>query len=190
MEDLELVQKLKRGDNDAFRLVVDAYQSLVLNCAFKFLRNREASEDITQEVFLEVYRSIHRFRMESKLSTWIYRIAISKCLNQLKKQKRQKRFGKLISLTGKVHSEQPLSGMEQSTPANSLEQQERAEILQQAIEKLAENQRIAFTLSKYKELSYEEIAQIMNTSVSGVESLLHRAKVNLRKTLERYYSKQ
>lgn len=187
MEDLEIVHSLKAGDADAFRMVVDKYQKLVLNCAFKFLRNRESAEDLTQEVFLEVFESIHAFRGDSQLSTWIYRIAVTKSLNRLKHLQRKKRFGVVISLFGNEGLEDRLCAPEASGPAKNLENQERAKILNRALQKLPDNQRIAFTLSKVDEMSYEDISLIMNASIPSVESLIHRAKVNLKKKLSRYY---
>ncbi|MGE5499734.1 MAG: RNA polymerase sigma factor [Syntrophothermus sp.] len=190
MEDTEIVGKLKCGDNEAFRHILEKYQRLVLNCSYKFVRNREAAEDITQEVFLEVFRSIESFRADSKLSTWIYRIAVTKSLNHLKAQKRKKRFAIIVRLFGDDEMENKIPSPEELNPQKDLENKERARILTLALDKLPENQRIAFTLSKYKELSYEEIALILNTSLSAVESLIFRAKKNLKKILYNYYKKQ
>lgn len=187
MDDLEIVARFKSGDDDVFPIVVEKYQKLVLNCAFKFLRNRESAEDITQEVFLEVFESIHTFRGDSKLSTWIYRIAVTKSLNHLKSMRRKKRFAVLVSLFEGEKAEDPAAPMAMMGPDRQLENQDRARILSWALYRLPDNQRIAFTLSKYDELSYEEISSIMNMSISSIESLLHRAKANLRKILVRYY---
>lgn len=189
MEDLEIINKLKNGDNETFRLVVEKYQRLVLNCSFKFLRNKESAEDITQEVFLEVFESINSFRADSKLSTWIYRIAVTKSINHLKSLKRKKRFAFLVSLFGDDEVEKQISDDGSLNPEKELENLDRAKILKWAIEKLPENQRIAFSLSKYKEMSYEEISEVLGTTVSAVESLLHRAKTNLKKSLFTYYKK-
>lgn len=190
MEDTEIVGKLKCGDNEAFRHILERYQRLVLNCSYKFVRNREAAEDITQEVFLEVFRSIESFRADSKLSTWIYRIAVTKSLNHLKAQKRKKRFAIIVRLFGDDEMENKIPSPDELNPQNDLENKERAGILTLALDKLPENQRIAFILSKYKELSYEEIALVLNTSLSAVESLIFRAKKNLKKILYNYYKKQ
>jgi RNA polymerase sigma-70 factor (ECF subfamily) len=187
MDDLEIVAKLKRGDDDVFPVVVGKYQKLVLNCAFKFVRNRESAEDLTQEVFLEVFESIHTFRGDSKLSTWIYRIAVSKSLNHLKSLQRKKRFAVLVSLFESERTEDRSAAMTTMGPEGQLENQDRARILSWALDRLPDNQRIAFTLSKYDELSYEEISSIMNMSVSSIESLLHRAKTYLKKIRSRYY---
>jgi RNA polymerase sigma-70 factor (ECF subfamily) len=187
MDELEIIQKLKRGDDETFRLVVEKYQRLVLNCSYKFLRERESAEDLTQEVFMEVFESIYSFRGNAQLSTWIYRIAVTKSLNHLKHLKRKKRFALLVSLFDKDETEERFSIPEEKSPHHELENQERAEILQRALGALPDNQRIAFTLSKFEEMSYEDIAGVMNTSIPSVESLIHRAKTNLKKRLLNYY---
>jgi RNA polymerase sigma-70 factor, ECF subfamily len=189
MEDLEIIKKLKSGNDEAFRIVVEKYQKMVLNCSYKFLRNRESAEDLTQEVFLEVFESISSFRADSKLSTWIYRITVTKSLNQLKSMKRKKRFATLLHLFGEDEVENHITAPGNMSPDKDLENQDRTRVLNLALEKLPENQRIAFTLSKYNEMSYEEISGILNTSISSVESLIHRAKTNLKKKLYSYYKK-
>jgi RNA polymerase sigma-70 factor, ECF subfamily len=189
MDDLEIVEKLKNGDYDVFPVVVEKYQRLVLNCSFKFLRNKESAEDLTQEVFTEVFESIRSFRGDSRLSTWIYRIAVTKSLNHLKSQKRKKRFAVFVSLFEADEKEERFSDQASPSPDSELENQDRARILSWAIDKLPANQKIAFTLSKYDELNIEEIALIMKTSGTSVESLIHRAKANLKKRLVSYYSK-
>ncbi|MBN8545488.1 MAG: RNA polymerase sigma factor [Ignavibacteria bacterium] len=189
MNDLEIVSRLKAGDSEAFRFVVDRYQNMVMNCAYKFLQNEESAEDITQDVFIEVFESIGSFRVESKLSTWIYRITISKSLNFLKSAKRKKRFAITIRLFGKENVEDRVTGKESDTPAGELEKKEMIAVLNLALDRLPENQKVAFLLSKNDEMSYEEISEVMNLSISAVESLLHRAKVNLRRILFNYYKK-
>ena len=189
MEDLDIIKKLKSGDDESFSMIVEKYQKMVLNCSYKFLRNRESAEDLTQEVFLEVFESAHSFRGDSKLSTWIYRITVTKSLNHLKSMKRKKRFAMLLHLFGEDEVENYIVAPENMSPDKDLENQERARVLNLALEKLPENQRIAFTLSNYNEMSYEEISNILNTSISSVESLIHRAKTNLKKKLYNYYKK-
>ncbi len=189
MEELEIIKKLKNGDEDTFRMVVQRYSRMVLNCSYKFLRNKESAEDLTQEVFLEVYESVKTFRADSKLSTWIYRIAVTKSLNHLKSMKRKKRFAVLVSIFGKDDSVKDIPLADSIAPDKELENKDRARLLAWALDKLPDNQRVAFTLSKYDEMSYEEISSIMKTSISSVESLIHRAKTNLKKKLYNYYKK-
>lgn len=189
MEDLELIRQLKSSDETAFRLLVDTYQKFVLNSCYKFVYNRETAEDLTQEVFIEVYRSINLFRADSKLSTWIYRISITKSLDYLKGQKRKKRFAILKSLFGEDEVEERISAPDNNSPDKILENNDRLKVLSWALSKLPENQRIAFTLSKSDEISYKEISEVLGVSVSSVESLIHRAKQNLKKKLYSYYKK-
>jgi RNA polymerase sigma factor (sigma-70 family) len=187
MDEREFVEQLRRGDDAAFRQVVEQYQKLVLNCAYRFVRNKEAAEDLTQEVFLEVYESIRSFRGDARLSTWIYRIAVTKSLNHIKRQSRKKRFAMITTLFGEAEHVERLSMPDATGPEGTLENRERVKALNQALDRLPENQRIAFTLSKVEDLSYEEISRVMNVSISAVESLLYRAKGNLRKLLYEYY---
>src|SRR5210317_2479206 len=93
-----LVSDLKDGEEEAFRYLVDQYQDKVYNTCISFVKNPDDADDLTQEVFLEVYNSIHKFRLESKLSTWIYRISVNKSLEYLRKMKRKKRFGFLFAI--------------------------------------------------------------------------------------------
>jgi RNA polymerase sigma factor (sigma-70 family) len=182
-----LVEELKQGEEEAFRQLVDEYQDKVYNTCISLVRNAEDADDITQEVFIEVYNSIHKFRAESKLSTWIYRITVNKSLEHLRKMKRKKRSGFLQWIS----SEDPdlkLQIPDFNHPGVLAENSEKARILFNAIEKLPEKQRIAFTLHKMEDLSYEQIADVMQKSLSSIESLLHRAKNNLKKKLYAYYN--
>lgn len=189
MEERELIQRLRDGDDKAYRLIVDHYQSSILNCCFRFVRQREAAEDLTQDVFIEVYRSIHMFRSESKFSTWLTRIAITKSLDYVKSLKRKKRFGFLKSIFSTDESEERFLSSDIHNPHQILENEERKHLLTWAIESLPDNQKIAFTLSKYDERSYKEIAEILRTSIPAVESLIVRAKSHLKKKLHTYYKK-
>jgi RNA polymerase sigma-70 factor (ECF subfamily) len=184
-----LVSKLKQGDQSGFTAVVDLYQDMVYNTAIGIVQNAEDADDITQEVFVQVYLSINSFKGESKLSTWIYRITISKALDHEKKKKRKKRFGFIQSIFAKQDLEQDQPA-EFNHPGVQLEKKERAAELMKALKQLPENQRIAFTLQKLEGQSNAEIAAIMNTSLQAVESLMSRAKVNLRKTLFNYYNER
>lgn len=186
MEESTLIQNLKTGQPAAFEKLVTSYQDRVINTCFGFLQNMEDAEDTAQEVFIEVYKSIDSFRADSKVFTWIYQIAVRKSLDFLRKKKRLKRFGTLKRIIGlEVLNNTPSKSI--YGPEESLENKERRQILMQAVEKLPENQKIAFTLSKYEDLSYKEIAAVMDTTVSSVESLLFRAKKNLQKSLEKFY---
>jgi len=180
----ELIKGLQKGDENAFRYLVENYQDRVYNTALGVLHNAEDAEDVAQEVFIQVYRSIHSFKGESKLSTWLYRIATTRALDLIRSKKSKKRFGFMQKLFG--DSNEPLMEIPDfHHPGVKLDQKESAAKLFKAIAELPENQRIAFTLHKIEDLSYQEISEVMKTTVPAVESLMHRAKQNLRRSLEK-----
>jgi RNA polymerase sigma-70 factor, ECF subfamily len=188
MADQELIEQILAGNQQAFRLLVEQHQQRIFSTCFGILHNTSEAEDIVQEVFTEVFQSIQSFRKEARLSTWLYRIAINKSLNQLEKNKRKYNWFSLDSFFG-GHKHDNLEVSEQdSRDTDALEKDEMARILHLAIDKLPHNQRIAFILGKYDELSYKEISSIMNITLPAVESLIHRAKANLQKSLAGYYS--
>jgi len=187
VEEQDLIRALKEGDGAAFRRLVDDRQAMVYNTVLGMLQNPEDAEDATQEVFMKVFESIANFKGESALSTWLYRIAVTSSLEFLRKKRRKKRFAFVLSLFG--DSNEPLADLPDfEHPGVRLDRRENARILFKAVAGLPENQRIAFTLHKMEGLSYQEVADVMDTSVSAVESLLHRARLNLRKTLENPFS--
>lgn len=190
MQETELVNKLKNGDEEAFRIIFNENHKKVVNACYRMVNDIETAEDLTQEVFIKVYSSIHQFRGESQLSTWIYRIAITKSLDHLRAQKRKKRMAILKYLSGDEEHQIEIEAPKDLNPDVIVDNSERMKVLSNAINKLPENQRVAFSLSKYDEMSSKEIAELLSTSVSAVESLIHRAKKNLEKGLYNYYKKQ
>jgi RNA polymerase sigma-70 factor (ECF subfamily) len=188
MTDSELIRGLLEHNGETFRCLVEQYQKLVYNVCFNLLRQREDAEDVAQDVFIEIFESIHLFRNESKLSTWLYRIAINKSLNYLRKNKWKSMVNSFESFfTGDKNLRLDVEDPDALDTPDSIDYTERASILGKAIGSLPENQRIAFSLSKYDDLSYQEIAEIMNLSLSSIESLIHRAKMGLQKKLISYY---
>lgn len=189
MDEPQLIAGLQEGNEEAFRMLVQQHQRRVYNVCLSLLQHAEDAEDVTQEVFIEVYESISRFKGAAKLSTWLYRVSTTKCLDHLRAKKRKKRFGIVLTLFG-TESNEPL--YEQSSfehPGIALEKKENSKILFAAINRLPENQRTAFTLHKIENLSYKEVADAMNLSLASVESLLFRAKQNLQKLLQDFHKK-
>lgn len=187
-DEQKLIEKLKNGDESAFKLIVDTRKDLVYNTALGLLQSAEDAEDITQEVFIKVYESVHQFKGESAFSTWLYKIAVTKSLELIRSRKRKKRFAFITSILGE-NNELKHDPPEFHHPGIELDNRERAATLFKAIAKLPDNQRVAFTLHKLEGVSYIEIGDVMQLSVSAVESLIHRAKSNLKKDLEEYYLK-
>ena len=170
MNEQLLIQQLQQGVEQAFAQVVDAYQHLVYNTVLGLLQSKEEAEDVSQEVFIQMYQSIGQFKGESKLSTWLYRIAVTKSLDWQRRKNR---------------NDPP----EFNHPGVAMESKEKAAFLFKAIKSLPDNQKVAFTLNKIEGLSYQEVADVMQVTEASVEAFLHRAKQNLRKELGDYYHK-
>jgi len=188
MHEKEIAENIISGDEEAFRRLVNTYQKTVLNICYQFVHNRETAEDLTQEVFILVYSNMSFYRGESSLKTWISRIAVTRSLDHLKAVKRKKRifwFQNKFTL--------PLSGRavpsaDEHNPGYNVEREERLRILDEALSKLPEKQKIAFLLSHHEDMSGREIGEIMNLSLASVESLIYRAKKNLKKILFNHYN--
>ncbi len=185
MSENSTIELLKGGDRTAFRDFFEEYKDRVYNTSLGILQNRNDAEDIVQEVFLEIFRSIDNFRGESSLSTWVYRVTVNKSLEHIRKSKRKKRFAFVESIFGEKSESENLPDF--NHPGVLLENSERSAILFKAIDKLKDSQKSAFVLSKVEGLSNKEIGEVMKISESSVESLMHRAKENLRKFLGNYY---
>jgi len=185
LQEDKLVSELKMGSESAFRDLVERYEKKVFSVGLSFVRNVEEAEDVCQEVFIEVFRAMRQFREESSLSTWIYRIAVNKSLEFIRRKKVKKRFAMIASLFGSDNSVMDIPDFKH--PGLALEDQEKGKILFEAIAKLPEKQRAAFVLHHVEGLSYQEIADVQKTTLSSVESLIFRAKQNLRKLLYDFY---
>jgi RNA polymerase sigma factor (sigma-70 family) len=186
-DERDLIERLAAGDERAFKSLFDLYKSKVYNTVSGFLTNENDAEDITQEVFIQVFKSIKHFKEKSQLSTWIYRITVTKCLDVIRKKKAKRRFAFITDLFEKEEKESKESFVNYEHPGVETDKKELSAILFKEIDNLPENQRIAFILNKVEQLSYREISGIMDTSVPAVESLISRAKANLKKRLEKYY---
>ena len=186
MNQPELIVQLQQGDEAAFKKLVDEWQHMVYNTSLGIVQNADDADDITQEVFIQVYKSVSSFKGDSKFSTWLYRITLGKALDHEKKKKRQKRFGFVQSLFGAGEGVQA-QAVEFDHPGVLMEKKERANELFNVLKQIPDKQRIAFTLHKLEGQSYQEIAEIMNTTLYAVESLMSRAKTNLKTVLKKYY---
>ena len=186
MNEQELIELVRKKDRTAFKILVDTWQDMVYNTALGILQNDEDAEDVSQEVFMQVYESISSFKGESKFSTWLYRITVSKATDHIRKKKRKKRFAFIQSLYGK-NDERDIDPPDFYHPGIALENKETGAVLFEAIEQLMPNQKTAFVLNKMENLSYREIGEVMNLSEPAVDALLQRAKDKLKKVLRNYY---
>jgi len=155
-----------------------------------FLHNKDDADDLTQEVFIQAYQSLGKFKGEAYFSTWIYRIAVNASLNGVRKSSKNQflqRLGNIFVSDKSREYSFPSSDLE--NPENILIHTERNEWVEKALSSLPEKQRIAIVLSKYDDLSQKEIAEIMETTEGAVEALIQRAKSNLREKLSSLHKK-
>ena len=170
-DDRAAIQACQRGEREAFDRLVERYQRDVYRLCFRYVNNHHDANDMAQEVFLKAYRAIAKFRGDSSFSTWLYRIAVNTCLNF-----RQSRRA----------AHEPLSeALPDLAPpvAQSIEEDQRAASVRAAVAKLPEKQRATLILKLYHELTHEEVARILGSSVGTVKANLFHALNNLRKTL-------
>jgi RNA polymerase sigma factor (sigma-70 family) len=176
-----LIEQLRQGDEKAYKVVCAMYQDRLYNTILCIVQSVVDAEDLTQEVFVEAFLKIDSFKGESKLSTWLYGIAINKALFHRRYWRAKKRLKSVLSV---FHLTDAVEIPDLVHPAALLEQKEQSEQIFRAIDNLPEKQRIAFILRQSDDLSYAEIAQVMHTTIPSVESLLFRAKQNLKNALQ------
>lgn len=186
MNEVELIQRLKQGDETAFRWLVDQYRKRVYYSVLNILQDPDEAEDAAQETFIQVYESVQQFKGDSMLSTWIYRIAVRKALEKIRKQKARQRLHKILPWW--MPDEKKSGEATYMNPGIKAEHKEKATALFKAIASLPENQKLAFTLVRVQGMNYEEVCAIMQMNVKAVESLVSRAKENLKKKLDKHYN--
>jgi RNA polymerase sigma-70 factor (ECF subfamily) len=182
----DLMCRVSAGDKHAYEALVYRHQRSVLNFIFRFLGDRTEAEDLTQEVFLRVWKSAKTYKPDAKFTTWLYRIAINLCINRQRALRIRKWLSASQPHEQKQNSEDTFSPDESAqtaTAENHLIHSEQTRHLLDALNNLPTSQRLAIVLKIYDGLSYHEISRLMNRSVSAVDSLLIRAKKNLRKKL-------
>jgi len=170
-------------NRDEFSSFVLEHQNTVVNTCHGFLHNREDAEDAAQQVFLKAWKNRESFNKDSKISTWMYRIAVNTSIDIIRKRKRLKYKQSLLSMFG-ISSEVSENVKD---PLVKLIDREKAITLMKAIDQLPENQQTAWILTTTSEFSGQEAAEIMKMSVSSIESLKHRAKKRLKIILKDYY---
>lgn len=183
MTDSEIIAEILNGNETQLRHLINKYQDQVLRTCYGFTQSQSDAEDVAQEVFIEIYESLYSFRHEAKFSTWIYRIAVNKSLNFLRKKKRSSIFSSIEELfTGKSAQGKDYADNSRQ-PDDFTDPDEDVKRLKQALKQLPDTQKTALTLYTYQNLSYKQIAEVMSISLASVESLIFRAKKNLRKIM-------
>ncbi len=182
----DLMGKVRLGNKHAFEVLIHRHQQSVLNFIFRFMGNRTDAEDLTQEVFLRIWKAAGTYKSEAKFTTWLYRIATNLCINKQRAIRIRRLFAKSHSQEQRRGSKDSFiigEGAELLTPEDHLIDSEQSVQLLNALNELPTSQRLTIILKIYDEMSYQEISQIMDRSISAVDSLLIRAKKNLRKKM-------
>ena len=182
--DEELMMKCRNGDMSAFELIVMRYKDLITNFIYRSIGDYHRAEDLAQETFLRVFRSANRYEPKCRFKNWLYLIATNLCRNEIRDRKRRN----TAYLDDVVPDSENVSYFElmqdvSQLPDEVYEKKERQVIIQQTINRLPENQRLALLLVSYQNLRYDEIAEVLECSVSAVKSLIHRARQNMKTLL-------
>lgn len=185
MNEHELIQLLRKGDEPAFRQLVEAYRDKIFHAVLGILHSKTEAEDTTQDVFIQLYESIGQFKEASSLSTWIYRIAVRKALDKLRRKKTRQRLQQWLPWW--MPDENKSSNEHFCHPGIALDKKEKATALFAAINALPAKQQVAFTLIKVYGMSYAEASDIMKQGIKAIESLISRATRNLQQLLEQEY---
>ena len=182
----DLMIKTSKGDEDAFEALALRHQTSVLNLIYRFIGDRTKAQDLAQEVFLRVWQAAENYEPKAKFTTWIYRITVNLCLNELKSARRKRWFSFHRTDEDSEKSIEETFSDGSPTAEDLLLAKERSRQISDALHSLPDNQRMALVLKRYDDLSYQEIAQIIGCSVSAVESLLVRAKRNLQEKMKNF----
>jgi RNA polymerase sigma-70 factor (ECF subfamily) len=185
MEENKLVQRSREGDEEAFGALVKKYKGKVFNMAFSFTRDREAADDLAQEIFIKAYYALGKFKFKSGFGTWLYRIAVNHIKDHLRKHKKERHLS-----FDDVHHESKLAEVEADRRNDAREKETRIRLLHQALKSLPQKYRIIITLRDVQGHSYEEIASILDISPGTVDSRLHRARKMLREKIAPFLSRE
>jgi len=185
--DARLMLRVRHGDRRAFEELVNRYKQPVINFLYRTLGDPAEAEDLSQNVFLQVFKSADRYKVSAKFTTWLFTIARNLCLNEIRRRSRHP--AESLDAPHPEHDDQPLRQFEDartSSPPDALLHGELEEKIQQALGELPENQRLAILLCRQDELSYEDIARVLGCSLPATKSLIHRGRETLKQKLKPY----
>ena len=185
--DAALMLRVKDGDMRAFEELVEKYKQPVMNVIFRTLRDQVEAEDLAQNVFVQVFKSAHRYQVTAKFSTWLFTIARNLCLNEIRRRSRHPAESLETSQTeSDDHPARQFEDVKTFSPTENVLQAELENKVQLALDELPENQRTALLLCRQEEMSYDDISEVLGCSLSATKSLIHRARETLKLKLKPY----
>ena len=176
MEDIELVGLCQKGDTDAFDRLFYKYRDKIYRTAFRMINNQEDALDLTQEIFLKAYKNISKYNFKSEFSTWLYRLAINLCIDELRKRKNSNEV---------LMDSIPENLIYSDTPEDIILSEEQESLIWKALDLLKEKERVVIVLREMEGLSYEEIANTLKCSMGRVKSRIHESREKFKKALEK-----
>ena len=188
VEDNQAIKKCLEGDSDAYREIVDRYQRRAISIAMGYVKNIEDAQDLVQDAFIKAYRSLARFEVGSSFYTWFYRIVVNVCIDHFRKQKKRRAVEYDDSYKRRdVADQHSLTGNTRDLqPHMQNERQEINDALQGALSTLSDKHREVIILREVDDLSYEEIADVLECHIGTVMSRLHHARKKLQEALRPY----
>jgi RNA polymerase sigma factor (sigma-70 family) len=187
LDETSTIKEIAEGDQGSLEALYRQYSEVVYNTLISYTKNAEDAEELLQDVFISVFDTAHKFRFDSSVSTWIYRVTVNKALDFLRKKNAAKRKSTFSSLYRKDSAELQYDQSDFDHPGVQMENIEDARYLFHAVSGLSDNQKTVFILTQIEKLPQQEVAEIMKITRKAVESLLQRAKANLKLILEKHY---
>jgi len=182
--DSEIISLVLKGDHNAYALLVERYKSYVFTLTFRFTKNREDAEEVSQDIFVKAYRSLADFKGTAKFSTWLYTIVNTTCITFLRKKRLE------VKSLDDERTFEVADNQDSGLRANQIEQKSRLNMVNQAIALLSPDDAEIITLFYKNEQSLEEISQILGVEANTAKVRLHRARTRLKEKMERYFSEE
>ncbi|MBI3579616.1 MAG: sigma-70 family RNA polymerase sigma factor [Ignavibacteriales bacterium] len=188
VDDYQLVEAFRGGDEKAFEELVRRYQRQVANIIYLTLGNRDEVEDLSQEVFIRVYRSLAKYERDASLYSWIYRIAVNLCIDEIRRKKIKRTLSLEFFSEGKLEEERKNKSL--ASAADGVLGKEKNQVVRDALQKLSPVHRTVLVLREYEDLTYEQIAKTLHISTQAVKSRIFRAREELRELLKDYFKER
>lgn len=178
IQDTSIIKEIIGGNTQAFAVLVDKYKDLVFTLAIRMLKNREEAEEVSQDTFVKIYKSLPKFKGDSKLSTWIYKVAYNSCLDRIKKNNRRR-----SEIAIDTYTEHQIKTLD--TALDVMEEKELEQTIQECLQELSSKDSFLLTLFYFEELSLEEISKIVDMAPNTVKVNIHRARKRLASVLKK-----